>query len=107
MTDIVDSLKINLDYIDVDDPIITTNYTVTLADHGKTKRFSGNITVTFPASLPEGVAIHGINVGTGTITLAASGGTLESDGTTVTDQWHGFNMINIPSNKVYADGDLS
>lgn len=105
--DMVDSLKTQLDYVDVSSAVITSNYTVQLSDHGKTLRFSGNITVTMPAALADGVAIHGINVGTGTIGLAASGGTLDSDGTNVTGQMHSFNMISMPGLFVFADGDLS
>lgn len=107
LTDMVDSLKTQLDYVDVGTSVITSNYTVTVADHGKTLRFSGNITVTMPAGITQGVAIHGINVGTGTVVLAASGGTLDSDGTDVTEQNQSFNMISIPGTVVYADGNLS
>jgi hypothetical protein len=106
LTDFIDSLKAKTDYVEFSTSIITANYTVTAADFGKTLFFSGNITVTYPVGLTKGHWIGGVNVGTGTIALAASGGTLESDGTTVPSQYHSFMMVNKGSNVVYADGQL-
>lgn len=85
-----------------------TSYTLTANDEGLTIRFtnSGTVTVTLPDALPQYFRCAIENLGTGTVVLSAET-TLNSAGTTVTNQYTGCYVEKLASNVWLALGALN
>jgi len=85
----------------------SSTYEVAAADAGKVIECDGTFTVTFPDSLDTGFTIIVVNVGTGTITIAA-GTTLHTKGSAVTlpNQYGAATAYHSGSDVWTAFGDL-
>ncbi len=88
--------------------IISINTTTTLnATHaGKIIECNGTFTLTLPNSMNTGMQVDIVNIGTGTITLAAST-TLQSSGTKLVTQYTGASVYHRGSNIWLAVGRLT
>jgi hypothetical protein len=87
---------------------VSTTYTVNAANAGMIIEANGTFTITFPNSMPTGMVVDVVNVGTGTITLAAST-TLQSKSsrTKLASQYVGATVYHRGSNVWLATGDLT
>lgn len=87
---------------------ITGTTTLSSTHVGKTIEANGTFTITFPNSLVTGAKINVINVGSGTITLAATT-TLQSksSNTKLASQYGGASVYHRGSNVWLAVGDLT
>lgn len=87
---------------------VSTTYTVLSSDAGKIIECNGTFTVTLPNSLDTGFQVTIVNIGTGTITLAAST-TLQtkSSNTKLASQYGAATAYHAGSNIWRAFGDLT
>jgi hypothetical protein len=95
-------------YVDFDTSIVSVTGTTTLDSTHQNKiiEASGTFTITLPNSMPTGYRVDIVNVGAGTITLAAST-TLQSDGTKLATQYTGASAYHRGSNVWIAVGKLT
>lgn len=87
---------------------VTENTLIDKTYAGKIIEASGTITITLPDDMPNGMRVDIVNIGTGTITIAAST-TLQSKDSKVdlADQYGGASVYHRGSNVWAALGDLS
>lgn len=88
----------------------TANYTLVAADANDLIQASGDITITVPANtLPVGTRVDIVNTGTGFITIAGSGLTLQSkDGAvTLTAQYAGATLFFTSNTTALLIGDIA
>jgi hypothetical protein len=98
----------NIDALPEDAAILSkvATYEVAAGDEGKIIECSGTFTVTFPNSLDTGFQVTIVNIGSGTITLAAST-TLQGVGTQLATQYTGAVVYHRGSNVWLAMGKLT
>lgn len=86
----------------------TSAYTVVTGDNNKIIECSGTFTVTLPDSLATGFQVTIVNVGTGTITIAASTTLYSKDSNTkLASRWIGATAYHRGSNVWVLMGDLT
>lgn len=86
----------------------TSNYSITQADDNQIVECSGTFTVTLPNSLTVGTTVTIVNIGTGTITIAASGTLNTKDGNTkLASRYGACSAYNRASDHWIAFGDLT
>lgn len=86
----------------------SANYTVAAADNGKIIECNGTFTVTLPNGLNDGFQVVIVNIGTGTITLAASTTlTTKDSATDLENQYGAACAYHAGSNVWRAFGDLA
>jgi hypothetical protein len=85
---------------------LTGNTTLSSTHANKIVECDGTFTVTLPNSMATGMRVDIVNIGTGTITIAAST-TLQSSGTKLVTQYTGASMYHRGSNVWIAMGKLT
>lgn len=87
---------------------LSSNTVLDVSAYGKTIEATGTITITFPNSMPDAMRVDVVNVGTGVITLAASG-TLQSKSSyaKIVNRYAGASVYHRGANVWLAVGDLS
>jgi hypothetical protein len=85
---------------------VTTTTLLTAAQDNGIVQANGTFTITLPNGMPTGYYVDIINIGTGTITIAASG-TFHGVGTKLITQYTGCSAYHSGSNIWYCVGALT